>query len=201
MSTPILQHVALPIVIGKPNAGKTTLFNEISAYRSTLVSMGDMCREEAKTRSDIWKQAEDHMRKTSSTLWSTEAIVRMLEKNLNGESVGLIFDGLLRAPEQVPVAWDIAHRYKCNRIQLFIVETSDAECIKRAGGRGREDDPDIAKRLHDYHHETLPAIRDMVESRPFDVDKVTFDSTEMRRDAKKFARIVADIMGFMPRMA
>ncbi len=191
-------------IIGKPNAGKGTLFNELKKRFNGFieVSLGDICRWHKTQNTELWKESEKYMRVNETSLWPSEALCSAVDHHLEvcDEGGVLIFDGLPRRTDQVELACELAHRFGCDGIRVFHVETADSVCEERAATRQRPDDAEIARRLYEYHEYTLPAISALLNCGAIHVNFVTLDSTEMKAMAPGYAQAIATLQGLQPRV-
>ena len=147
------------ILLGAPGSGKGTLGKQLAEkYGYTLISTGDILREEKKSGSEIGKKINDILGK--GNLVPDEIVNQIVENRLKNFEGQFILDGF---PRTVPQGEFLD---KITDIGLVIcLEVSDdtirERILERGKTSGREDDQNvdiINRRILQYKTETKPRI-------------------------------------------
>lgn len=165
------------LIFGPPSGGKGTLLEKIiTTFKITAIGCGDICRAEKKKNSVLYREAQEHMRITRSTLWPTEPLMKASEPHYFDatEQGSVIWDGFLRHVDQVPHLIRLAS-HTDQGVVLIDVQTPDDVCVNRALERKRLDDVDIHERLRDFHDYSVPARNELLKSASsFPIERIIF---------------------------
>jgi len=147
------------ILLGKPGCGKGTLAKSlVSKYGYSLISTGDILREEKKSGSEIGKKINDILGK--GNLVPDEIIFEIIREKIKSVNPPVIIDGTPRTVAQ----GEFLDKVTDVGLVLYIDvsdETAKERIKSRGKSSGREDDkdPKIAeKRLKQYREETEPLV-------------------------------------------
>ena len=147
------------ILLGAPGSGKGTLGKQLAEkYGYTLISTGDILREEKKSGSDIGKKINDILGK--GNLVPDEIVNQIVENKLKNFEGQFILDGFPRTVPQAQFLDTISD------IGLVIfLDVSDntirERILERGKTSGREDDQNvdiINRRIIQYKTETQPLV-------------------------------------------
>lgn len=149
------------VFLGPPNSGKGTQAVRLAAdLKVPPISTGEMLRAAVAAGTPLGLRVEGVL--ATGELVGDELMAEVVVDRLGQGDArrGFILDGYPRTPAQAETLAQILAGQQAVLDAVLLVEAPEEVLVKRALGRGREDDREeiIRERLRVYHEKTAPLV-------------------------------------------
>lgn len=145
------------ILIGAPGSGKGTLSKNLEKFGYTIITAGDLLRNEKKSGSEIGKKINNLIGK--GNLVPDELISELVSNEINKTKERYILDGFPRTIKQ----GEFLEKFKPGLVIYLDVcdDTIRKRILERGRTSGRDDDQSvdiINRRINQFKEETFPLV-------------------------------------------